>query len=345
MTKTEAKTVAVAKPKRMSLKDKWNAFWERNRKSEGYLLQKIVKDKSFRLVRAIMLFGMCFMILQPILNKISISFMEEQDIYNAMVVSIPEHFTTDNYQLAADFMSYSKSIVNTAIISLTIAVLQITVCTLVGYGFARFEFPLKKFWFACVILIIIIPPQTISTSLYLHFRFFDIFGIIEAIKGEALNLRGSVLPYYLMSAGCMGLKNGLYIFMIRQFFRTIPKELEEAAYVDGCGTLKTFVRIMLPDAKPILTSCFLFAFVWQWTDGFYSKMFLGNTQLLSTQLAIVGDRLAVYVQRLTGTVASVGYTNCIVSTATLMVIVPLLILYLFAQKGFVESLSSSGIKM
>ena len=66
-----------------------------------------------------------------------------------------------------------------------------------------------------------------------------------------------------MSAGCMGLKNGLYIFMIRQYFRNIPKELEEAAYVDGCGTLKTFVRIMLPDAKPILTSCFLFAFVWQ----------------------------------------------------------------------------------
>ena len=94
-----------------------------------------------------------------------------------------------------------------------------------------------------------------------------------------------------MSAGCMGLKNGLYIFMIRQYFRNIPKELEEAAYVDGCGTLKTFVRIMLPDAKPILTSCFLFAFVWQWTDKFYSKMFLGNIKLLSTQLAMIADRL------------------------------------------------------
>lgn len=339
MTKTMTKT------KRLTLKDKWNVFWERNRKSEGYLIKKVAMDWGFRFVRMLMLFGMCFLILQPILNKISISFMEEQDIYNAMVVSVPEHFTTENYQLAAEFMNYSKSVVNTAVISLTIALLQIAVCTLVGYGFARFEFPLKKFWFACVILVIIIPPQTISTSLHLHFRYFDVFGIIEAIRGEALNLRGSVLPYYLMSAGCMGLKNGLYIFMIRQFFRTIPKELEEAAYVDGCGTLKTFVSIMLPDAKPILTSCFLFSFVWQWTDGFYSKMFLGGTELISTQLAIIGDRLAVYVQRLTGTIASVGYTNCIVSTGTLMVIVPLLVLYLFAQKGFVESLSSSGIKM
>ena len=94
------------------------------------------------------------------------------------------------------------------------------------------------------------------------------FGLIEAIRGETLNLRGSVLPYYLMSAGCMGLKNGLYIYMTRQFFRNQPKELEEAAYVDGCGTLRTFFRIMLPDAKPIITSCFLFSFVWQWTDSF-----------------------------------------------------------------------------
>lgn len=343
----ETKTVKTkaAKPHKPTIKEKWHAFWERNRKSEGYLLKKVAFDFCFRLVRMLMLFGMCFLILQPILNKISISFMEEQDIYNSMVVSIPEHFTTENYKLAADFMSYTKALGNTALISLTIAILQITVCTLVGYGFARFDFPLKKFWFACVILVIIIPPQTISTSLHLHFRYFDVFGIVKAATGEAVNLRGSVLPYYLMSAGCMGLKNGLYIYMIRQFFRTIPKELEEAAYVDGCGTLKTFVSIMLPDAKPILTSCFLFSFVWQWTDGFYSKMFLGNTQLLSTQLAIIGDRLAVYVDRLTGSPASVGYTNCIVSTGTLMVIVPLLILYLFAQKGFVESLSSSGIKM
>ncbi len=326
---------------------KFKTYVERNRKSEGYLLKKDAKEIFIRIARAILLFGMCFMILQPILNKISISFMEEQDIYNPMVISIPEHFTTENYELASTFMSYSEALKNSLIIALTVSILQISVCTLVGYGFARFEFPLKKLWFAFVILVIIIPPQIISTSLHLHFKFFDIFGIFEAITGAPINLRGSVLPYYLMSAGCMGLKNGLYIYMIRQFFRNIPKELEEAAYVDGCGTLMTFVRIMLPDAKPILTSCFLFAFVWQWTDSFYSRMFLGNTKLLSTQLAIIGDRLSAYVKNILqqANTASVGYTNCIVSTGTLMVIVPLIILYLFAQKGFVESLSSSGIKM
>ena len=145
----------------------------------------------------------------------------------------------------------------------------------------------------------------------------------------------------------MGLKNGLYIYMIRQFFRNIPKELEEAAYVDGCGTLKTFVKIMLPDAKPILTSCFLFSFVWQWTDGFYSDMFLGNKVLVSTALTRIVDTLGVIISKYSSvqTQVSVAYANCILSTGTLMIILPLIILYLFAQRGFVESLSSSGIKM
>lgn len=333
----------MTKPKRM----KYSEFKERNRKSGGYLLKKIVMKYAISICRFILLFGMCFLILQPIFNKISISFMTESDLYNPIVTSIPEHFTTENYLLAAKLMNYSKSLFNSFVVSITIALLQIAMCTLVGYGFARFEFPLKKFWFACVMLVILIPPQTISGSLHLHFRFFDMLGIFKAVTGDTVNLRGSKLPYYLMSAGCMGLKNGLYIYMIRQFFRNIPKELEEAAYVDGCGTLKTFVRIMLPDAKPILTSCFLFAFVWQWTDGFYSKMFLGGTELVSTNLARIVDSLGAWIQRETGATVtiSVAYSNCILATGTLMIIVPLIILYLFAQKGFVESLSSSGIKM
>ncbi len=332
-----------AKTKKKLLSD----FRERNQKSGGYLLKKKSKSVGISICRALLLFGMCFLILQPILNKISVSFMTEEDLFNPIVISIPQNFTTENYIIAADIMSYKDALINSIVISVTIAVLQIAVCTLVGYGFARFKFPLKKFWFACVILVILVPPQTISSSLHLHFRFFDIFGIFEAIRGESINLRGSVLPYYMLSAGCMGLKNGLYIYMIRQFFRNIPEDMEEAAYVDGCGTLKTFVRIMLPQAKPIITSCFLFSFVWQWTDGFYSKMFLGTRPLVSTSLARVVDSLGPYIQRITGikTTISVAYSNCILATGTLMIILPLIILYLFAQRTFVESISSTGIKM
>ena len=322
-------------------------FWERNERSGGYLLRKKIIEIAVSICRFILLFGMCFLILQPILNKISVSFMTEQDLYNPIVTNIPEHFTTANYKMASDVMSYPKALVNSIVISFTIALLQIAVCTLVGYGFARFKFPLKNMWFACVILVILIPPQTIVSSLYLHFRFFDIFGIIKLITGEAINLRGSKLPYYLMSATAMGLKNGLYIYMIRQFFRNIPGDMEEAAYVDGCGMLRTFARIMLPQSKPILSSCFLFAFVWQWTDGFYSKMFLGTTPLVSTSLARIVDSLGAYIQRISGikTTISVAYSNCILSTGTLMIILPLIVIYLFAQRAFVESISATGIKM
>ncbi|MBP5153115.1 MAG: carbohydrate ABC transporter permease [Lachnospiraceae bacterium] len=322
-------------------------FWERNKKSGGYLLKKKIGEKAVSVARFILLFGLCFLILQPLLNKISVSFMPEKDLFDPTVISLPAHFTLSNYRVADEIMEYWRSFFNSMIISLTIAIVQISVCTLVGYGFARFKFPLKKFWFACVMLIILIPPQVISNSLFLHFRFFDFLGIFKLITGGTINLRGSVIPYYLMSIGCMGLKNGLYIYMIRQFFRNIPSDMEEAAYVDGCGVFKTFFVIMLPEAKPIITSCFLFAFVWQWTDGFYSRMFLGNVRLVSTSLSSIVESLGAFIQRYTGikTTVSVAYSNAILSTGTLMIIAPVILLYLFAQRQFVESISSSGIKM
>ena len=99
--------------------------------------------------------------------------------------------------------------------------------------------------------------------------------------------------------------------------------------------------------RPSSESCFLFAFVWQWTDGFYSKMFLGNTKLVSTALARIVDSLGAFIQRINGvkTTISVAYSNCILATGTLMIVMPLIFLYLFAQRAFVESISSTGIKM
>ena len=328
-------------------------YWERNRKSGGYLLQRDIKEVLIKIGRFVLLFGLCFLILQPLLNKVSVSFMTEDDLFNPVVVSIPLHFTLRNYKLAATLMNYGRSFTNSMIISLTIALIQTAMCTIVGYGFARFNFPLKKMWFAFVLALIIIPPQAFSSSLYLHFRYWDFLGIFKLIRGEGLNLRGSVIPYYMLSLTCMGLKNGLYIFLVRQFFRNVPYDLEEAAYVDGCGTLKTFLRIMLPEGKPIITSCFLFAFVWQGTDGFYSKFFLGGkdkTPLVSTSLAGIVDSLGVYIAREQGMVnaqtnVSTTFSNAILATGTLLIILPLLVLYLFAQRAFVESISSTGIKM
>lgn len=322
-------------------------FMERNRKSNGYLLKRTIKRVIFRICRALLLFGLCFLIIQPLLNKLTVSFMAEKDLYDATVISIPRNFTTSNYRLVSALIKFPKALFNSATIALCIAIVQVVACTLVGYGFARYKFPLKNFWFLCVMLVIIVPPQTIMSSLYLHFRFFDVFGIIKAVGGEPVNLLNTVAPYFMLVGTCMGLKSGLYIFMLRQYFRGVPKELEEAAYVDGCGKLKTFIKIMLPDAKPLLTSCFLFAYVWQWTDSFYSNLFLRRLTLLPSGLRSIAERLNDYTESTLGrgNLPTIAYQQSLISTGMLMSIAPLLILYIIAQKGFVESLSQTGIKM
>ena len=326
---------------------KSHSFWERNRKSHGMLLKNTLAHGSVSVVRALLVFGLCFMIIQPLLMKLSVSFMTESDLYDTTVTLLPRHLTLENYELAASdtLLSYWKSLFNTFWISLVTAILQVAACTVVGYGFARFDFPLKKFWFACVILVIIVPPQTISTSLYMYFSKFDIFGIFQATTGKPLNLRNSFTPYALMCATCMGLKDGLYIFMIRQYFKGIPVSLEEAAYVDGCGSFHTFWKVMLPDALPIMTSCFLFAFVWQWTDRFYTNNFLRGFQTLSGNLPGIQQRLN-QLKSTTGQTLQVSTSRVqqMISTSVIMTIAPLLVLYVFAQRGFVESLATSGLK-
>jgi multiple sugar transport system permease protein len=329
----------------------WNTYWERNRLSGGYLLRKTSMETAYKICRAVLLFGLCFLIVQTLLDKLSVSFMEQRDLYDATVISIPRHFTVGNYTLVNQLLEYGPSLFQTLLVVLASSLLQIASCALAGYSFARFKFPLKNFWFMCVMLIIVVPPQTIMAPLYLNFRFFDVFGIIRLIAGSPANMLNSVGGYLLLSATGMGLKSGLYIFMLRQYFRGVPKELEEAAYVDGCSGFKTFVRIMLPDASPMLTSCFLFSFVWQWTDSFYSTLFLTRYRMLASGLGGLADRLAEWwavingSNSVTSSVAPVGYTQAVIATGMLMCLTPLIILYLVAQKAFVESLSQTGIKM
>jgi len=316
-----------------------------------YRVKKAAWNGMYKFFRAVLLFGLCFLIIQPLLEKLSASFMSQQDLYDSTVISIPRNFTLNNYHIASELLNFKSSLLQTVGIVLVSSVLQVAACTLAGYGFARFKFPLKNFWFMCVMLIIIIPPQTIMSSLYLNFHFFDILHISQLITGEPINMLNSFAGFWLLSATGMGLKSGLYIFMLRQYFRGMPKELEEAAWVDGCNRFHTFARIMLPDAAPMITSCFLFSFVWQWTDSFYSNLFLTNYQMLSTELGSLADRFDQYWAAMNNAAGSVfsrapmGYTQAILATGMLMCLAPLVALYLIAQKAFVESLSQTGIKM
>ncbi|MDR1868649.1 MAG: carbohydrate ABC transporter permease [Treponema sp.] len=320
--------------------------------TKSYRVKKKVWEAAFKICRTILLFGMCFLIVQPLLDKLSVSFMTEADLYDSTVISIPRNFTLGNYTLVRQLLGFWSSLLRTLVIVVTSAVFQISACTMAAYGFARYKFPFKNFWFFCVMLIIVVPPHTIMASLYLNFSFFDFFGLLRFFGGEPINMLSSVLGYWMLSITGMGLKSGLYIFMLRQYFRGVPKELEEAAWVDGCGKFKTFIRIMVPDASPMLTSCFLFSFVWQWTDAFYSTLFLTNYRVLSSGLGSIAERFGQWWAAATNvasgvvnTIAPVAYTQAIIATGMLMCLAPLILLYLVAQKAFVESLSQTGIKM
>ena len=330
----------------MKTKHAASAKVNRNR---GYVAKMKAKKTIISIVRGLLLFGLCFMIIQPLLTRFGLSLMEERDLYDSTIVLLPRHVTLENFKIVFALTNFPISMLNTLWTSLLVSVLQVVSCTLVGYGFARYDFPLKRFWFACVIALIIIPPQTISTSLYTFFTQFDVLGLVRLFNGgNTINLRGSVLPYALMSATCMGLKDGLYIYMLRQYFRGIPKSLEEAAFVDGCNTMHTFVRIMLPDAMPTILSCFLFSFVWQWTDLFYTRNFLATSYrpIFSTELSTIVSRMSRYFSEDASKpiVVPVGRQQQLISIGVLVCCIPLVILYIFTQRTFVQSIAMSGSK-
>lgn len=320
-----------------------------SRSFNGDLFKKKFGKAIMKILRAMLLFGLCFLILQPIFNQIFISIMTHADLFDPTVVTVPRNFSLVNFRLVDTLFvgGYWSTLWTTIWVSTLVATLQIIACTLAAYGFARFKFPFKNFWFICVLLTIIIPPQTIFAPLFFRFRFFDIFGIFNLVTGSTLNLINNPAGYFVMAATGMGLRSGLYIFLLRQHFRNMPKDLEEAAYIDGCGKLKTFVTIMLPDAKPMIVSCFLFAFVWQWTDSFYANMFLNQVGVIATQLSSLGMTFNMWHQDFygQGIVPHVSILQAVIATGTLATIAPLIVLYGVAQRAFTESIGLSGIKM
>ena len=124
-----------------------------------------------RIVRGTVIVGICFIILQPLFAKISISFMNEKDLYYSSVKYIAKHFTLNNYRLAISGMDYWTVLLRTIILSASISLIQLFACLLTAYGFARFRFPFKKLLFGCVILTLIVPPQVVMLPLFIRYRF------------------------------------------------------------------------------------------------------------------------------------------------------------------------------
>jgi multiple sugar transport system permease protein len=286
-------------------------------------------------IRTVLITGFCFIILFPLFMRISIAFRSKVDIYDPTVLWIPRHFTLDNLKIAMETTNYLQSLLNTILISSSTTIIQLVSCALAAYAFARLPFRGSGILFAFVIFTIVVPPQTIMIPLYLTYRYFDLFGIVPLLTGKSsLNLIDTFWPFLISSGTAMGLKNGLYIYIFRQFFRGIPKEIGEAALVDGAGAIRTFFRIMIPNAVPAIITVLLFSFVWQWNDSYYVSLFLNQVKVLSTSLMDMGMGLKE---------PDPVYTSMLLNTGVLLTIAPLIVLYLFVQKYFVESVERTGV--
>ncbi len=341
--------------------------------------------------RMVLMIGISYIVLFPFITKIMGSLMSPEDFLDVTVKLIPKNFTLDIYRGIINELGYWECFASTFMLSFCCAIIQTFICCLIGYGFAKFKFKGRNFLFLLVMLTMIVPHQTLQLSMFMEFRYFDIFGIVRLLKGggiemfghnitelgdgvaeffgkldilpdeikwgayldkndiekykvqmdvtqAGINLCNTYFPMILLSLGGLAFKNGLYIFLLRQFFRGLPDELEESAYMDGAGPLRTFWQIILPLSVPMMITVFLFAFCWQWTDDFYTGLFMTGTdvKLLVNMVGIPSSLNFEFAGKEL-------YQSAIRQTCGLLIIAPLVILYAFCQRFLVQGIEHSGI--
>ncbi len=321
--------------KRIIKSDRYQTDREFRRK---VFLSRFTK-KAMSFFRIAILIGISYITLVPLISIVSKAFFTESDVYSAMVFLIPQEPTLQNFELSIMRMDYWRTLVISLVYIVTLTGIQLLICSLVGYGFARYAFPFKRLLFGCVILTIVIPSYTIMLPLYAHFRNFDPLHIFSLLGMGPQNWITTMKPIYLMTLLGCGLRSGLFIYIFNQFFRGIPKELEEAAFVDGAGPFRTFFTIMIPNATPSLITVTVFSLVWQYNDSFYSGLFgVKSDYLITNQLS-----------SLTGAINSLDkiinpeIQQLYLDAGIILVIIPIVIIYIFLQRRFIEGVERSGI--
>lgn len=312
------------------------------KKPDGLVVKYKVKKFFGGLFTYSLLIIISFIIIFPFISKVSASFMSLEDMYDRTVNFIPRHPTTYMYQQVIKHLNYFKTAGNSLLLSLVCALPQTIICAMTGYALAKMKSKWSSVVMGLVLLTILVPPQVILVPLYLKFRFFDLFGIIKLISGSSLNLLdmgNGYIPFLILSFTGMAFKNGLFIFIFRQFYMGVPEELEEAAFMDGCRELKTFIRIIIPISIPTMITVFVFAFAWQMTDTFYTGIFMKAKDTLATSIFVMD------LAGITSEAAGAGdfYQTAVLQTGVLMSILPLLIIYIFLQKWIIAGIERSGI--
>ena len=258
---------------------------------------RTVKKYGISIGRAVFLFSLCLVLLYPILIMLSISFRAGSELYDPTVIWIPKNFTISNYFTIWTKLDVASALTQSGIAAIVSTIFQLISCMLAGYGFARFNFPFKKLLFGVLLLTIIVPPQVVTIPSMMDFQRFDFFGLGQIAKlftGEAftISLRDSLWAYFLPALLGSGIKSGLFIFIFMQFFRGLPDELQEAAYIDGCGRFKTFVVIMLPLSGAAILTVTLFSVVWYWNDSYFSVINFDGLKTVSSFLQNISASVA-----------------------------------------------------
>ncbi len=304
------------------------------KEERNYIRRRELGDKLWVIFRAVILCGLGFIIFYPLIYMISCTFRERADMSDPTVVWVPRRTTLSVLKETIEAMDFWNTLKNTVLLNVGCSLVQVLSCAVTGYGFARFSFKGKKLLFGIVILMILVPTQIISVPLYFQFRFF---------LGTDVNLIDTMWTMYLPAMTANGIRSGLMILIFRQFFRGLPRELEDAAYIDGCGPFMTFVRVMIPNAMSSFLTVFLFSIVWYWNDYYISSMYFNETKTIATTLCNIDNELKL---RLFGDgnakmnrreQTAWRQAGCLVSIA------PLLIMYTFLQKYFTEGIERSGL--
>ena len=332
-----------------------------------------MKNVIWYIFRFVLLVGISYVVLYPFFTKVASSFMSPNDFVDVTVKIIPKEFTLKTYKAIIVDLHYFKAFLNTFLLSFSSAIIQTFVCCLIGYGLAKFKFKGNKAIFIAVVFSMIIPHQTLQYSMYLNFRYFDVLGIFQFLGGggfnifghkilegirvfpeswerftdQGINLCNSFWPLILLSLSGLAFKNGLYVFLLRQFFKGVPDELEESAYIDGSNTFRTFIQIIIPLSVPMLITVFLFAFSWQWTDIFYTSTFMPSADTILLTSSKFWQTMPPTLDTLSSLVTNYAgqnmYYSAIRNTCGILIILPLVILYLFCQRYIVQGIERSGI--
>ncbi len=259
------------------------------------------------------------LMIYPILWMIVSSFKPNNMIFSDPGL-IPKAVTFVNYITGWKGyagVTFGKFFLNSLLMCAGAVIGNLIACTMAAYAFARLKFVGRKFWFAVMMVTLMLPGHVTIVPQYILFNAFGWVGSFLPI----------IVPKFLAT-------DAFFVFLLVQFIRSLPKELEEAAIIDGCGKVGVFLRIIVPLATPALVTTALFTFLWTWDDFFNHLLYLTNPQIFSVSRALrtfVGDA---------GAVSNWGGA---LAMSTLSMIPPF-ILFFSLQKYFVKGIATTGIK-